>query len=197
MSEYLKGSHPDPVELDIYLDGELNGSDLDRFEAHLDECAACRKSLDERQVFFDLIAESEQVPFSRDISGDVVGALAKNRLRLLAGVLSFEVVLAASVLLLSGPRLAAQLPSSPYGLYPGAGLAWAAGHIEWGLTQLRIGLNSISQSLHVLPMPGLPELPTGQLTWLHICAGLAGLFFFWLLTNRILIGDPALKRSRL
>jgi anti-sigma factor RsiW len=43
-------SCPPPDRLDLYIEGELNGTESREFEAHLAACPACRRDLEERRL---------------------------------------------------------------------------------------------------------------------------------------------------
>ncbi|MGD8732240.1 MAG: zf-HC2 domain-containing protein, partial [Anaerolineales bacterium] len=103
MPELKPNQHPDEITLDVYLDHELPDHQALQIEAHLRECEQCRDYIQQRQVFFTLIAEAEQVSISSDVSLRVIEVLRAVRLRVLAGVLSLEAVLAAVLLILFTP----------------------------------------------------------------------------------------------
>lgn len=196
MSESRPVQHPDLLTLDVYLDRELPPEEVLEIEAHLAGCRSCRESIEARRAFFELIRESEQVSLSKDLSADVLDALQRTRMRLLTGVLGTELILAAVLLLLFGPRVLARLTVISTQIDISRSLLWLVDRVASLGDQIGAGLAAIGQTFLSIPLPGLSGLPAAQLTWLHLSGILAGTTVVWLILNRVLIGNSGLERSR-
>jgi predicted anti-sigma-YlaC factor YlaD len=197
MFEYSLSKHLDEITLDGYLDQELSEHDIAMVEAHLEECPACRQYLEARRAFFNLIAESEQVSLSHDISVDVLDTLKRDRKRLLALGLTIEAVLTASLLLLINLRLSLRLRSVFERIDFVSTLIELGETISSFGTQVKAGIAAISQSMEWVPLPGVSSLPGLPFNWPLMSGILIGIFTLWLVINRILIGSASLERTRL
>lgn len=197
MSEYKPEQHPDEISLDAYLDGELSPSEYQQIEIHLQGCRSCRKYIDNRRAFFALITASEEVSLPHDVAGSVLDTLQRGRLRLLVGVLSLESVLAIVLLLFLDSPLSSDLLNQ-YG--PARFMDAILSLSDWliGLgEQVGSGFLAIKEATELIPLPGAALLPAIQLNWLHWTGILSGLVFLWLFSNRVLIGNSKLYRSRI
>jgi anti-sigma factor RsiW len=54
-------AHPDSLQLQLYLDGELPGADSGRVEAHCAGCAECAHAVDELRKLRNLVGETSRV----------------------------------------------------------------------------------------------------------------------------------------
>ena len=54
----MKGCEDYGANIQLYLDKELTGQDLEEFHAHLEECPACRNQLEEEEELSDLLHRS-------------------------------------------------------------------------------------------------------------------------------------------
>jgi predicted anti-sigma-YlaC factor YlaD len=196
MSDPISSQHPDEITLDVYLDSELPAGEARQIEAHLEKCQHCRKYLQQRRQFFALIADAEQVSLSGDVSTRVIEKLQGNRMRLLTGVLSLEAVLAALILIIFIPMLKVRFSAFFDQLTLAGSLFWLGETFLSLGDQVQTGLQKISAAILLAPPPGLALTPVVQLGWLHWTGILGGIFFLWLLVNRILIEGIELRRSR-
>jgi predicted anti-sigma-YlaC factor YlaD len=188
--------HPDEITLDEYLDRELTSGEMQKIEAHLEGCRECRIHVEERQVFFALINEAEQLSISRDISLEVLETLQRARWRLLTGVLSLELTLAAVLLILFGPMLISRLATILGRITLTESLFWLGENIVQLGDQVRTGLAAIGEAVELASPSGFVLAPALQFSWFQWAGILGGLFFLWVLINRILIGGTELHRSR-
>lgn len=196
MSEPTVNSHPDDITLDAYIDQELTAAETTQVDAHLVGCPRCRQYLQARRSFFALIAESEDLALSRDMSTGVLETLQQKRLRLLTGLLALETVLAAVLLALFGSRMIGGVLSHPLlGAFANT-LLWLGERVIWLGTQVEAGLMEISNAIALVPKPGFAGLPVLQLTVLHWTGILTGIFLLWLLVNRVLIDGAGMQRSK-
>jgi hypothetical protein len=196
MYESKSKQHPDEILLDTYLDGELSPSEHRGIEDHLQECRYCRKYVDKRRAFFALISASEEVLLPYDLSSNVLNTLQRGRLRLLAGVLSLEAVLAIVLLLFSESPISSDLLNRFGPTRFMDAFLWLSDRFIWLGEQVESGFLVIKEATELVPLPGATLLPALQLNWLHWTGILGGLVFLWLLSNRVLIGKSELYRSR-
>jgi hypothetical protein len=196
MSEYKPEQHPDEISLDAYLDGELSSSEYQQIEIHLQACRSCRKYIDNRRAFFALITASEEVSLPHDVASDVLDTLQRSRLRLLAGVLSLEAVLAIVLLLFLGSPISTDLLNRYGPMRFMDAMLWLSDRLIWLGEQVESGFLALKQATELIPIPGAALLPAIQLNWLHWTGILSGLVFLWLFSNRVLIGNSKLYRSR-
>jgi hypothetical protein len=163
---------------------------------HLKACVICREHVQARRAFFDLIASSEQVALSRDISIEVLGSLQRSRLRLLTGVLSAEAVFAIILLTIFGSSIVTRVR----GIFTPASfsdsLFWLVQSVEWLGGKLEAALVAIADAVDFMPLPGFEGLPVFQLSWMHWTGIFAAILFLWVLINRMLIGSVESSRSR-
>jgi hypothetical protein len=196
MSEPAFESHPDEMTLDVYIDRELPEVERDRIEAHLRDCPDCREYVQMRRKFFTLIADSEEISLTRDISPQILGTLQRARRRLLVAVLSLETILAGALLALFGSRISSGISIMLRRDLWSDSLFWLGEWLLWITKEVEAGLIEISTAIDLLPLPGFSGLPAFPLNWLHWTGILSGIFFIWLLVNRILIDGAGVQRSR-
>ena len=196
MSEPAFSKHPDEITLDVYIDQELTDAEAERIEAHLGECRGCRQYVETRRSFFALIAESEELSLASDMVPRVLETLQRGRWKLLAGVLSLEAVLAVVLLVIFGSRITSSFSSFFLQESLKNSLLWLGERVMWIGSQVKAGLIDIRNAVDLVPMPGFAGVPTFQFTWLHWTGILTGIFFLWLMVNRLLIDGGGMQRSR-
>jgi anti-sigma factor (TIGR02949 family) len=80
--------NPMPCQwLDDYLDNDLTGADLARFEAHLENCSACMRAVGEHRRLTELLSEAvAKEPLPVGLSDRIARKLRATRRRRIAAV---------------------------------------------------------------------------------------------------------------
>ncbi len=122
-------SHPRPARMDLYLEGELAGTERAEFEAHLAACPACRLELEDRRLLDVAVSglPPVEVPdgFAAAVMARLPGARRSGVGRVLAALAGTAAVL--------GSLLGYYLVTGR-GLADFVGAAWRAGATLFGLT---------------------------------------------------------------
>lgn len=188
--------HVDDLELQTYLDGELDEAEQRAIEDHLADCPACQQRAESLTALFARIESVPDEPMAVDLAPVIVDRLrsraqAGRRLRWLGGaeLLVGSLALAA----VAGAGLPLPLPATETitaGLQAGWGEFMLSAQTEAiaVLVELQAGLGQLGQALRSWSSPSLPGLPLG---WLWLVLAL----LLWAAANRILLGGgPWLKR---
>jgi predicted anti-sigma-YlaC factor YlaD len=90
----------DCEKLDPYLAGDLSGGEVVHFESHVEECTACRDTIDEQQWIEDLLQSPARIQLERTPATilDSVHVSLAHRRRMLQAACGFA---AAAVLLIA------------------------------------------------------------------------------------------------
>jgi hypothetical protein len=116
-----KELHPDGVELQKWLEGDLSGEARDQLAGHLENCTRCRSEIQSFELLFDGLEAVEQTvatepgpQFSRRVMADILsrevaGRVRRNRVMVPAVVAAcFALILALWLLPSSGMPAAAE-----------------------------------------------------------------------------------------
>jgi len=110
--------HAGLLEMDLYLEGELDGPRKERLEAHLGQCPACRDLLEERRALlaaFSSLAPIEVPPAFAASVLSRIPARSRSRNKVAAGILATFGFwfLSAAVFLALAPWLLPDAVSKP------------------------------------------------------------------------------------
>lgn len=119
-------------KIQAYLDGELAPADRERVLAHLEDCAACRREVDDLNRLFTTVEQAQQAP----TLAPIWPALAERLLERRRPVWSWSYRGLAAAAALTGVLVGWQLGQTPTGSANAPAVAVEAGYLEARLPSL-------------------------------------------------------------